>query len=71
MKTQQELLRQVHIRLVQIASGDYKVCGVFAEDVAKNALPAIDELLRMAGEPKCQQCAILLCNNCSYPQPDE
>ena len=44
------LLRDVEVRLVQIASGDYKTCGVFAEDVARDAIPAIQELVRRAGE---------------------
>jgi len=37
------MMREVHMRLVQIASGDYKACGVFAEDVAKEALASIPE----------------------------
>jgi len=34
----------VRVRLVQIASGDYKACGVFAEDLARDALPLIERL---------------------------
>ena len=42
------LLRDIKWRVVQIASGDYKACGVFAEDVAKDAMPDINELIRRA-----------------------
>jgi hypothetical protein len=40
-----ELVAEMRVRLVQIASGDYKACGVFAEDVARDALTKADALL--------------------------
>ena len=38
---QAKLIEVARMRLVQIASGDYKACGVFAEDCAKDALTAL------------------------------
>lgn len=42
------VLEEVKMRLAQIASSDYKACGVFAEDVAKEAFtkltPVIEQL---------------------------
>ena len=34
-------IEYVKMRLAQIASGDYRVCGLSAEDVAKDALTAL------------------------------
>lgn len=36
-------IKHAKMRLAQIASGDYKVCGHFAEDVAKDALLTLHE----------------------------
>jgi len=41
-----DLVAEMQVRLVQIASGDYKACGVFAEDVARDALTKADALLK-------------------------
>lgn len=39
----QPVSEDVKMRLAQIASGDYKACGLTAEEVAKDALAAIQK----------------------------
>jgi len=45
-KATEEAIEAVRVRLVQIASGDYRACGHLAEAVALDALAKINTILK-------------------------
>lgn len=45
-KATEEVMEAVRVRLVQIASGDYRACGHLAEAVALDALDKINTILK-------------------------